>query len=265
MSLPPGGDDADAAVALAQVALRTTELEQRVEDLAQQLQAIVAQQQPPPAASEAPAVEVTQHGPLLEAQAPTAQAAITEELDRRSEARQASMWKELCGHTKAEVEWVEKLEVNLSARLEKLETSFNSFFDEAGRSKEKHNEVHGVADQLQRDQAKELEGLKWRLSFLEWSTKGESQSFGRPLDAKALPLSPPGHASGPLPTTEDAELWAREASGRQRMRRPLQVTKVAPTSPITSPGTLPRGRSTSEQSAGARGLTRSTGRLLALP
>merc|ERR1711953_619076 len=80
----------------------------------------------------------------------------------------------------------------------------------------------------EKDLVKHLEWLNWRISWLEWATNGEKRSFSRPLDAKAvLPSPPPLTNVAPnfsQPITEDVELWARDSNGRQRLRRPMQVT-----------------------------------------
>jgi len=151
---------------------------------------------------------------------------ITSELDRRSETRLATVWTELKGFADAASTRADQVERSLGARVVKVENGFSEMLKRKKGEKE--------LEQLIKEQQKQIEWVTWRISWLEWATKGEERGFARPLDSKAI-LPPPSTAAATAfaqPLTEDVELWAREVNGggngRQRLRRPIQVPIVEP-------------------------------------
>jgi len=146
-----------------------------------------------------------------------------ESLDRKSEDRLASVWKELMGHAETAATRADKLERNLFQRMETSEKQIQDIIQKA-----KDDEgAKKIAELI-----KQMEWVNWRISWLEWATNGEKRSFSRPVDAKSvLPSPPPSTITAPgfnQPITEDVELWARQTQGQQRLRRRIQMLPNGP-------------------------------------
>jgi len=171
------------------------------------------------------------------------------------ESKFKALRKEIASNAKAATSRMDSLERGLTRRVEKAEATtgkIDQIEHTMLRRVEKLEE--GVA-RLHREGetktlselSKQCDWLQWRMSWLEWSADGEKRSFGRPLDDKAIPA--PGRSAAlsqsPVhPLTEDAELWAREPSGRQRPRRRLRTQQSPPRAPSVETGS-PQERSSS--------------------
>lgn len=133
------------------------------------------------------------------------------ELDRRSESRLASVWKELRGLAESAAIHTNNIERNLSLRIEKIEKGSVG----AGAST-------STDCRFTENMSKQLESLAFRLSWIEWGTSGEKRSFGRPL----LQPSSTNKTGFPQIPSDDSEMLAREPSGQMRPRRKMQLPKA---------------------------------------
>jgi len=197
----------------------------RMQDLARELQALRDTVQRKAASSTSPAAA---------RQAEKMKNSLTEnainELDRRNEERLAQAWTEIKDHSEAVNARTDQLEQSLRIRVDKVEKSITNFLavSPPGRRVEQSAKPS--------DYNRQIEWLNWRISWLEWATGGEKRSFARPLDEKLLspPPATPAAVGFAQPMTEDAELWARDNTGKTRLRR--KITQPPRTSDGTRPG-----------------------------
>jgi len=217
------------------------ELITQVQELREVVDAVEQQQKRQPCGEEAPR---TPSGEAPALSGPDLEAALVDkiaaEVQADYEAKLTSMWGELKTHAQAAASRADQLEVRFGSRVAKVEAAVSDALGGSlkplpSQQLQAQSPPSGVAEgdteKSLKEHSRELEWLKWRITWLEWSTKGEERAFGRPLDSKALSqaaLLPPAHTAVATafnqPLAEDVELWARESGGRQRLRRPLGTT-----------------------------------------
>merc|ERR1719229_1750924 len=130
------------------------------------------------------------------------------------------VWKELKDFSETAAKRADQIEAKALKKIEKVENAFNEYLAKKKSQKELEEQM--------KELKKTFEWLMWRITWLEWATKGEERGFGRPLDERAVGPCPTHTNTATAfaqPISEDVELWARSGSA-QRLRRQISVPLI---------------------------------------